>query len=416
LKIKNWILAGLTVIITASDAGSNPRSDCKILTGKKVVDDSVIFKDKVIHPCLTPSSGDIFQLPLEREKPWSLPKKALDADFDTTVNILVLRFNFQYEDTDDPNTTGRGYMNLSTDTLGFFDSAGHYIDPPPHDSSYFDAHLNALRRYWETVSEEKITISWQIWPPGKDSVYVLPQAMNYYGLCDTIVTGLERYFIDCITVADSVSPEIHFADYHSIFLFHAGSDRQNDIGFPTTCNDLFSGFIRFGDSLAVDTGSHYVRTALILPETSSQDNRATALNAVTAHEFGHQLGLVDLYSTNYFLTQLGDFALMDNNGFGTGIDFDGFSVGSVLGAIPVYPCAWSRAFLGLVDVYDFRQGTDIRIAAAEVKSNGIKVARVPISEKEYYLIENRLVDTDGGNPGTGAIRCRVQRGCSFRRV
>jgi len=409
------IVLSLAVAISAAAAD-------RILIGQKERVDPVEGENPVHHRCLTPTVSSRLLLDLERDKVWSLPKKALNGDFFDTLNILVLRYNFQYEDIDDPNTTGRGHINLSTDTAAFFDSAGHMIDPPPHDSLYFDAHLRALRTYWEIVSEGKITLTWDIYPPAPDSVYELAEPMSHYGRCafDEIVAGLEQYFIDCIQLADTVSPELHFGDYESIFLFHAGSDRQNDIGFPTTCNDLFTGFIRFGDSIEVDTGAYYVREALLMPETSNQDNRATALNAVMAHEFGHQLGLVDLYSTATFMSQLGDFALMDNNGFATGIDF-GFDVGRVFGAIPLYPTAWSRAYLGFVDVVDFRQGDDIRLVAAEIVSGGIKIARIPITENEYYLIENRLIDIDGqqaaarADSATGVILGPVDMNLEFNR-
>ena len=360
----------------------------------------------VHYRCLTPRPGTVIDLGLEREHPWSLPKQALAADAADTIHCLVLRYNFQYETTDNPNTTGRGRMVLVDPgatpeaEAAYFDSVGHWIDSPPRNATYFAAHLRALSRYWETVSDGKITLTWDIFPPVEDSVYELPYPMSHYGRCefDEVVAGLEQYFIDCIQLADTVSPEIDFGAYQSIFLFHAGSDRQNDIGFPPTCNDLFTGFIAFGDSLGVDNDSNFVRNALMMPETASQDNRATALNAVLAHEFGHQLGLVDLYSTRTFMSQLGDFALMDNNGFGTGIDF-GFPVGSVFGTIPLFPCAWSRAFLGFVEVHDFRRGTDIQLAAAQMASEGIKVARVPISEHEYYLLENRVVNYTGHETG-----------------
>ncbi|MCK4462033.1 MAG: hypothetical protein KAW46_09510, partial [candidate division Zixibacteria bacterium] len=167
--------------------------------------------------------------------------------------------------------------------------------------------------------------------------------------------------------------------------------------FPPTCSDLFTGYVNFVpdsvffDTLRVDNDSTTIWNALILPETTNQDNRATAMNAVIAHEFGHQLGLLDLYRTDYFITNLGDFALMDHNGFHTSVDF-GFDAGGAFGTIPVYPCAWSRAFLGFVDVVDFRAGTDIYIAAAEIATDATKIARVPISENEYYLIENRVDD------------------------
>lgn len=390
--LKSIIILQLLILAVAFSATAKD----KLLVGEKHRLTPTPGKNLVHYPCLTPRIVDRIQLPLEREKPWSLPKHALAANFLDTINILVLRFNFQYEDPDDPNTTGRGLMNLSTDSAAFYDSAGHYIDPPPHDSLYFDALMKALRIYYETVSNGKITLTWDIYPPAKDTEYVLPHTISHYGQCDfdSVVAGLERYFIDCVQLVDTVSPEIDFSKYKSIFLFHAGADRQNDIGFPPTCSDLFTGFISFGDSVAVDDSTKYIRTALILPETASQDNRATALNAVMAHEFGHQLGLVDLYNTHNFMSQLGDFALMDDNGFGTGIDF-GFPGGNVFGTIPLYQSAWSRAYLGFDSVVDFRQGSDIRIVAAEVLSQGIKIARVPITEKEYYLIENRIVDIDG---------------------
>lgn len=382
------------------------RAGNRLLKGTRVVEPVVEGEENhVKHPCLTPMPPPPLDLPLERRSRWALPAQALPDDFEMTLNCLVLRYNFQHETVDDPNTTGRGTMDLSqplatpADSAEYYNRVGHWIDPPPHDSVYFDAHMRALRAYYEMVSKGKLTLTWDIYPPVRDSVYQLPREMAYYGLCDSVIVGLERYFVDCIHLADSVHildpahPDIDFSQYQAIFLFHAGADRQNDIGFPETCNDLFTGFILFGDSVAVDGGTGYVRTALMMPEAASQDNRATALNAVMAHEFGHQLGLIDLYRTDNFLTQLGDFALMDNNGFGTGIDF-GFDVGRVFGAIPLYPCAWSRAYLGFTDVVDFRQGSDVRVVAAEVMSQGIQIARVPISENRYYLIENRLIDTD----------------------
>lgn len=382
-----------------------------ILVGTPVRQPVKSGDNQVIHKCLTPDRSELHSfskqlgLDLQRRSPWSLPQQALQDDQQVTINILVLRYNFQYEEVDDPNTTGRGEMNLSrlvsvADSNAYYDSVGHWIDPPPHNADYFDAHLRALNYYWNWVSEGHIQLTWDIFPPVSDSAYTLPHPMNYYGKCDSVVVGLERYFVDAIQLADTVHtidplhPNIDFSEYNAAILFHAGSDRQNDIGFPPTCSDLFTGFIKFGDSIAVNNDSGYVRTALMMPETASQDNRATALNAVLAHEFGHQLGLVDLYRTDNFLSQLGDFSLMDNNGFSTGIDY-GFTVGQVFGAIPVFPDAWSRAYLGFVPVVDFRQGSDIRIVAAEVVSSGIKMARIPISEHEYYLIENRVVEVDG---------------------
>ncbi len=379
--------------------------------------------NRVVHRCLTPLGNDQKLGGLERTRPWSLPGQALAADFDTTIHCLVLRFNFQYEDEDDPNTTGRGRMDLrpiaSLPDDQILDSLGHFVDPPPHDSAYFYQHLASLARYWEQVSEGKVHLTWDIYPPTRDSVYTLPEKMSAYGRCEPseVVPGLIKYAQDCLKLADTVHridpghPNIDFRRYGAFFLFHAGSDGQNDVGFPATCSDLYTGFVRFGssydDSLGqyvddapyvdkTDLDSVRIPNALMMPETAMQDNRITALNAVMAHEFGHQLGLPDIYSTATMFTQLGDFALMDNNGFGTSVDL-GFPGGAVFGLMPVYPMAWSRAFLGFVDVEDLRADTsNVRLIAAELFENpGLKVARIPITETEYYLLENRIPDTDG---------------------
>ncbi|MBD3402715.1 hypothetical protein GF420_07455 [candidate division GN15 bacterium] len=390
-----------------------------VLVGRKV---QVPAEDdnRVRHQCLSCSANLPVNEPVNgmdgRSDRWSLPASTM-APNDTTIHCLVLRFNFQPDN--DPNTTGDGRMVVvdpratPADSAAYFDSIGHWVDPPPHDSAYFHAHMRALDIYWESVSGGAVNLTWDIFPNGDGglggdhtdtSTYQLPDQMNQYGICSNnlgdVIGGLEKYFIDCLQLADTAHlidpvkyPDIDFSQYGAIFLFHAGSDRQNDIGFPQTCSDLFTGFIKISDDLAVtvDNGAMVIGEALMMPETAAQDNRATALNAVLAHEFGHQLGLVDLYDTRNFLSQLGDFALMDNNGFGTGVDF-GFPVGTVFGTLPLMPMAWSRAYLGFDEVLDVRNGDDIRVVAAAAQTSGRKVVRIPITEKEYYLIENRVED------------------------
>lgn len=341
-----------------------------------------------------PSNRNI--LNLERDKPWSLPKRTAEAAAIDTLRIVALRFDFVEEIPDDPLTTGTGKFDFRPFDSFVIDN-GHEIDPSPHNREYFESHLQALANYYFFVSDFKLILEWDVYPRESESVYHLAHTMGYYGSQDP-QEGLTEYFIDCIQLADTTESEIVFADYDSYFLFHAGSDRQNDIGFPETPGDLFTGYIFFLDSaLYVDNDgidSTPVRDALIMAETASQDNRATALNAVIAHEFGHQLGLVDLYRTDNFFTRVGDFALMDNNGFGTGVDF-GFEVGRAFGTSPVYPMAWSRAFLGFDEPVVYREGTSIELAAAEMATLGTRIAKIPISEYEYYLLENRREDIDG---------------------
>ncbi|MFH1687611.1 MAG: hypothetical protein ABIE70_08845 [bacterium] len=427
-------IIGLALLGLAGPVLSQPAVRADVLpmtrvTGLDAVVDGEVPDNRVRQHSLAQPRAKRDLLKLERSKPWSLPSQAL-ADFYDTIQIAVFRFDFQYEETDDPNTTGRGTMNMGIigpdDWDTYVDTAGHGVDPPPHNALYFHAHMKALRRYYETVSEGKITLDWTVFPGNFTAAYLestyfgdsfdstafhtdsanlfrtyqLAQPMSYYGGDPTgIIPGLEKYFEEGIALVDNTDQSVDFGRYDSYFMFHAGADRQNDIGFPTTSSDLFTGYISYYDTIWVDDHTTPVTDAMLMPEYASQDNRGTALNAVLAHEFGHQLGLVDLYRTDNFVSCLGDFALMDHNGFGTAIDFQqGWSAGRTFGVMPIYPSAWSRAYLGFVEVHDFRQGTDIEVAAAEIAREGIKIARVPISENEYYLIENRLIKTGAAEP------------------
>jgi hypothetical protein len=229
--------------------------------------------------------------------------------------------------------------------------------------------------------------------------------MAYYGAPDSsLVVKIEmltRFLHDCFNLADSMSvnddPQIYgidFSEYDCFVIFHAGSDLQSDLGalVEPTPGDLFSGFIMLRDTVWVNNGTFPITEGTFMPETRSQDNRLSALNGLFAHEFGHQLGLVDLYNSETFLTQVGDFALMDNNAQLVGVDV-GYTR-FVSGVLPVYPCAWSRAYLGFVEPEEVT-GDDIDLSASELLTEDRQLIKIPISPEEYFLIENRQVDVDG---------------------
>jgi M6 family metalloprotease-like protein len=340
-------------------------------------------------------------LGLERPYPGALPtlKRGLPIDqFQVdTLRICALRIDFQYEDPDDPRTTGRGQFDLRTYEQ-FQEEEEHYIDPAPHNREYFKAHLQALHNYWYSVSNHKLVLTYDVWPPASESSYRLPVAMGHYGengpWGDNLLDRLGHFFIDAVTFADSVSPEIDFSGYQSVIIFHAGADQQNNLPFvEDTPDDLFSGFIIMTQPVMVDSGGVGIEDGLIIPETVSQDNRIGALNASLAHEFGHQLGLVDLYRTYDFFTQIGDFSLMDNNGLSVGADFPDIGP-AVFGTLPVYPEAWSRAYLGFSLPEEISNEEGIELIAAEMVRSGIEVVKLPVDANEYFLLENRRTEVD----------------------
>lgn len=351
--------------------------------------------------CLHQGASDRNLLGLERESKFTLPRQALSINEPKVIRILAIKAQFLKEVPDDPQTTGDGNFDLR-DIGQFQTEEGHFIDPSPHNNDYFLAHLQALSSYYETVSNGRLSLVYDIYPKAETGVYQLSEPMAYYGL-QAPEFGLTEFYQDAWEAADA-DPELQFVDpttgvplYDAFIVFHPGSDQQNNLpNFgQATPGDLFTGYLKLGAPVFVQNDSMIIIDGMVMPETVSQDGRVTALNAVMGHEFGHQLGMVDLYDSRTFNTAVGDFSLMDNNGFGVNIDFGAEIPVLVQGVMPIFPDAWTRAYLGFVDVVTIAAGSNIRVAAAELSTTENQIIRVPINADEYFLIENRRPDIDG---------------------
>jgi len=395
----------LLIFCMAAQGGG---SSGKILPVKKVTQPQLIEKSFVNHQGKGFKS-EVSQknlLNLKREHPFSLPVLAKPhISYTETLKVFGIRVEFQEEIPDDPKTTGNGLFDMRTQEK-FLQDEGHAIDPSPHDTLYFKKHILALHNYWWTVSKGKLAIEGEIYPKSETLAYRLPHSMSYYGAPDSSLSGkvemLRKFFHESFHLADSLSrygdSSIYRTDfgnkkYDSFVIFHAGADQQGDLGtlVAPTPGDLFTGFIVLGDTIFVE--GDIITEGLFMPETESQDNRVTALNAVFAHEFGHQLGLVDLYNAQTFMTQVGDFSLMDNNFADIGVDV-GYG-GYVSGVLPAYPDAWSKAYLGFITPVEIKDQDSIKLYASEMLRDDLQTIKVPINSEEYFLIENRQVDLDG---------------------
>ncbi len=346
-----------------------------------------------------------------------------DANYQKLLVILV---DFQEEIIDDPNTTGNGKFLLQPDPDYL-----HTIASPPHDRDYFLNNLEALRYYYLAASHGSYDLQYDIYPQD-GSAYTLPQPMGYYNPPyadgNLFVQRMEEYFKTSFELADSLSPEIDFSVYGHFMIIHAGSDWQHDV-FGDTPSDIPSFFIRVGEGkeAVVDDGAVLIRTACNVPSTISQDFQSRvysygtvhsgygALNAVLAHEFGHSLGLVDLYNVYNFQPMVGVFDIMDSGG--SGILWDELDNGDVVmieGGLPVLPGAWSRLLLFedhfasqgyLKDIDQITLFSPLELAASSHKQTGNvhlpQILRFPLSPTEYILVENRNVDPD--NDGGTAV-------------
>src|SRR5438105_4487189 len=127
---------------------------------------------------------------------------------------------------------------------------------------------------------------------------------------------------------------------------------------------------------------------------------------VLCHEFGHLLGLPELYAPGGHAQEgIGVWGLM---GQGTWLG---------RGERPPHLCAWSKLRLGWVEVETIARSTrGVTLPQVEREPRVVKIPAAPAHPEEYYLLENRArVGTDRRLPGEGLLVWHVdERALAFR--
>jgi M6 family metalloprotease-like protein len=348
-------------------------------------------------------------------------------------NLLVLLIDFQEDDN--PQTTGNGKFIL--------DGSDYEIPfgKPPHNYEFFSAHMEALRYYYQAVSFGQFDLFYDIYPKPTQNqefnTYTLPQEMAYYNQLDAspeiMIARFEEYFTNALTTADN-DPEIDFSKYEHVMFIHAGSDWQHDV-LGDTPKDMPSFFIQIGEGKEFVTSQGIIiDSACNVPSMITQDIRQVGndfygyglINAVIAHEFGHSLGFVDLYNVKTFRPAVGYYDIMDSGGSGY-FAYSQFSeideiekYYMIEGGVPTLPGVWSRLLVPqwkeyfeemgfLRSVEDLLLDTSITLQPSSQKptfiTNNPYFIKVPLSNDEYILIENRQVDPngDGGTSFVGTL-------------
>ncbi len=344
-----------------------------------------------------------------------------------TLEVLIIRIGF--ETNRDPHLTTidpSGDFNLGTidipDTL--------LVDPPPHNKAFYEAHLSGLSEYYGYQSGGRLHIKGMVLPLGENDSYRLTDVADYGPGADGFwsMDGLESLVRDCMTLADAETQVdgsgINLADYDDsdpfkyIIFVHAGSDYQSDI-LQDSPNDIPTFFITLGEpqalsSINTETGlPGSLSECSIIPETTNQDGYPGSIAAAFYHEFGHALGLVDVYNTGTALPQVGIWDLMDS---GTNLPVTMYRVNdegeniivSATGVLPPSLGAWNKWYLGWLKMDEIDGRTvDYRLPAVSVPRSqytmytnaGIghfdldlpQALKGGLSTREWFLIENRWV-------------------------
>ncbi len=114
---------------------------------------------------------------------------------------------------------------------------------------------------------------------------------------------------------------------------------------------------------------------------------------VFCHEFGHMLGLPDLYDTSYKSEGVGVWCVMGGGSWNNG------------GLTPAHFCAWSKARLGWIQPQIVNGTQFLSLNAIEQDRQAIyRLWTNGLTEDEYFLLENRqLTGFDARLPGAGLL-------------
>ena len=374
--MKHWGRFVLTGIMTGAILAS--AAERPVLTGRK----PSLSRENLV-------SGAAFQW----HGRWERVPQAVNSAPDE-LRILAVRLQFQPDE--DFMTTGDGTFMMNPPETPV-------INPPPHDSTYFEYQLQALADYYAAVSKGKLKLTGHVF--GK--IINLPKQMGGYnpGTTEDLTDqGLAELMRDGISGADEAGAP--FSDYDVVILFHAGVGRDIELGYDPTSKDIPSAFLNetdlavlgdeYANGIPVQNGSLRVREALILPETQNQEGFDIGLLGTMTLMFGFQLGMPALWNTDTGRSGVGRWGMMDQGS------------GNYNGMIPCEPCAFTKVLMGWETPIEVRNGTNLTVACAAVK-NTRKIIKVPLNDQEYYLVENRQYDVnkDSVTYGTDADGRRI---------
>lgn len=253
------------------------------------------------------------------------------------------------------------------------------------DSLIYGTNKNSMRDYYREVSYGKFTIS-------RSSVVVgwlrAPHAYSYYADHDygfgSYPSNVQGLVMDACTMAD---PLVNFADFDqnsdgvvdAIFIVHAGPGAEEN---PSDSTNIWSHQWQLSDNSNGCPGPYNSADGVTVDLYSMEPEVLQSASSriycgVFVHEFGHQLGLPDLYDRDYSTNGLGMFCLMAAGSWGgSGSNYDGSS--------PAHPCAWAKYQLGWV--------TPTALERAGVH----KLENQPIANAETNPVAFRLLEDPGG--------------------
>lgn len=301
--------------------------------------------------------------------------------------------------------------NLPVILVNFKNTATTYA-ATDFNTLLFGNATNSMRDYYSEVSYGAFTVS--PGPAGVIGWFKAAKLHDYYG---QNVNGFDAWPGDLVYEAvQAADATVDFSQYDrngdcyvdTVAIVHQGAGEEAG----TDPNDIWShswdlaSAKYFGNStygtyttndLCSTNPSQYVKVNdyIIQPETLGT---GISTVGVFAHEYGHALGLPDLYDTDYTSQGIGNWSLM------AGGSWNGVSRG---GDRPAHLDPWSRYALGwIAPVRIDATTTGKTIAPVETGAELYQLlgSGTQSGASEYFLLENRQkTGFDAALPGSGLL-------------
>ena len=248
-----------------------------------------------------------------------------------------------------------------------------------NDQDYFDdlafGETDSMWDYFDEVSRSQLNVEGTVYGP-----YTLDGDAADYG------TENSEFVRDSVEIADD---DIDFRDYDAVVVVHSGPGQES----TGNEDDIWS--VHWPSiSISTNDNGHVITKISQVPEYQTVSGQNNPLG-VWCHEFGHEIGLPDLYDTDGSSAGIGDWGVMAAGSWGNN------------GETPTYLSAWSRYELGWIEPIVITD--DINNLEMKPIENDGDVYLLPIpgnwsNSKEYYLLENRQqIKYDEYLPGSGLL-------------
>jgi M6 family metalloprotease-like protein len=225
--------------------------------------------------------------------------------------------------------------------------------------------FGAVASYYHELSYGALTVQGDAY-----GWYKLPYPESHYGMdCNGIdssdCSGQDQSFQLAQDAAALAQKDVDFSKYDYFIFIHSGYGQESS----GVKNDIWS--VTYMGGVYVVSKTKSILLFSIVPELEAG---GSVPGGVYCLEFGHDLGLPDLYNTNTGRSILGPWELMDKGAWN----------GNPAGSSPAHMTAWGKIQLGYISGATLTTAQDgttstYTVDPTEIASNNIHAIKIPLA-------------------------------------